>query len=208
MDYLPLAISILSLGITATALFVSQFRGPKISVHVGPSVKFYYTKDNEFAVYIPTTFINDSARMGMVFKAAISLMRSENPQECFFIEWGSFSTYDPQAGNWRYESMAHALAVPGKAAVNKLLWFSWLASSIPPLHIYQGEYILTVHYWTTQTGFPSHDSHKLCISEEAFTTLESYRIAGCSTTIDLVLDRQLDQNLVMTPHEAKAVLKL
>jgi hypothetical protein len=208
MGYLSLVISILSLGVAATALFVSQFRGPRISVHVGPSVKLYYPKEGGFAVYIPITFINDSARMGTVFRAAISLVRIENSEERFFIEWGSFSTYDPQTGNWRYESMAHALAIPGKVAVNKLFWFNWLPSSLPPLRICEGEYILTVHYWTKRTSSPAHDAHKLHISEETFTTLESYRIDGRATTIDLILDKQLERNRVMTPHEAKALLNL
>mgnify|MGYP001107941469 CR=1 FL=1 len=208
LDYLPIAISVLSLAVAATTLFLAQFRSPRISIHVGPTVKLYYPKDGGFAAYIPTTFINDSARMGAVFRTAISLVRNENPQDRFFIEWGSFSTYDPQTGNWRYEDMAHALAVPGKAAVNKLLWFNWLPSSSPLLHIREGEYTLTVHYWTAQTGNAANDIHNCHISGETFVKLESYRTAGKATIVEVVLDRQLDQNRLMTPHEAKALLNV
>jgi hypothetical protein len=208
MDHLPIAISVMSLGVAAITLYLSQFRGPRISVHAGPSVKLYYPTDGGFAVYLPTTFINDSSRMGTVFRTAISMVRNENAQERFFIEWASFSTYDPQSGSWRYESMAHALAVTGKAAVNKLLWFHWLSTSSPTLRIREGEYTLTVHYWTKPTGNPTHDVHTLHISEKTLAVLESYRTSGKATTVDLVLDRQLDQNRVMTPHEAKALLNV
>lgn len=208
LDYLPIAISGLSLAVAAITLFLAQFSGPKISVHVGPTIKLYYPRDGGFAVYIPTTFINQAARMGVVFRAAISVVRSENPQERFFIEWGSFSIYDPQTGNWRYEDMAHALAVPGKSAVNKLLWFNWLSSSTPQLRIREGEYVVNVHYWTAQTGIPRNAAHKCHISAEVFAKLDSYRAAGKSTTVEVVLDREIDRNRVMTPHEAKVLLNV
>src|SRR5262249_62266167 len=121
------------------------------------------------------TFINDSARMGVVFRAAISLVRNDNPQERFFIEWGSFSAYDPQTDGWRYDDMAHALAVPGKVSVNKLVWFNWLASSRPALRLREGEYILNFHYWIAPTGNPITDIHTCHISGDAFGELESYR---------------------------------
>ena len=135
-------------------------------------------------------------------------VRNENPQERFFIEWGSFSIYDPQTGNWRYDDVAHALVVPGKSAVNKLIWFNWLPASSPQLCIREGGYILTVHYWTAQTGNPVNDVHKCDISGEIFAKLESYRAEGKATTIEVVLDRQLDRNRVMTQHEAKVLLNI
>jgi hypothetical protein len=208
MDYLPMVISALSLGVAVMTLFLSQLRGPRISVHAGPSVKLYYPKEGGFAVYVPTTFINDSARMGAVFRAAVSLVRTDNPRERFFIEWGSFSKYDPQTGSWRYEDMAHALAVPGKAAVNKLLWFSWLPSTIPSMRIREGHYILTVHYWTRRAGKPTNDVHELHISEQTFDQIESFREGGKATTVEVVLDKQVDANRVMTPQEAKAFLNV
>jgi hypothetical protein len=104
--------------------------------------------------------------------------------------------------------MAHALAVPGKSAVNKLLWFNWLSSSAPQLLIREGEYIVNVHYWTAQTGIPQNAVHKCHISAEVFATLDSYRAEGKSTTVEVVLDREIDRNRVMTPHEAKVLLNV
>lgn len=208
MDYLPIAISVVSLGLAATALFMSQFRGPKISVHVGPIVKLYYLMDGGFAMYIPTTFINDSPRMSVVFRVAISLLRTENPHERFFIEWVSFSAYDPETECFRYEDIAHALAVPGMAEVNKMIWFHWLTSSTPSLHIREGEYDLTIHYWITETGKPVNNIHKFYVSEDTFAKLESYRTGGKDITVEVVLDKQLDRNRLMTPHEAKALLNV
>jgi hypothetical protein len=206
MEHVPVAISIISLGVAATALFMSQLRKPNLAVHVGPNVKLYYPNDGGFAVYIPTTFINDSPRMGTVFRAAISLTRTDNPQQRFFIEWGSFSTYDPATQIWRFEAMAHALAVPGKAAVNKVIWFNWLPSSNPALRVREGEYTLSLHYWTARSGKPVNDVHTLNISEEDSSRLEGYHSSGKATTLDFVLDRQLDRNRVMTPNEGTALL--
>jgi hypothetical protein len=206
MTYVPIIVSLLSLCVAGLTLFMMQFRAPRISVHAGPVIKFYYLVGGGCGLYVPTTFINDAARMGVVFRAALTLMRTDNPQERFFLEWSSFSAYDSRTENWRYDDIAHALAVPGRSAVNKLMWFNWMASSTPALRLREGEYVLTVHYWTRRTGTPSRLSQRLHVSGSVFDELESYRTQGKSTTVEFVLDRQLDRNRLLTPHEARTLL--
>jgi len=207
MIYLPIVISSLSLIVAFLTLYNTNLRYPDIHSYVGPLTKLYYPSDGGFAMYIPTTFINSAPRSGTVLRAAILLHRKDSTQEQYFMEWGSFSKYDSQNGNWVYEDICHAIPVAGKSSASKIIWFNWLTSSQPQLVISSGEYLVTLFYWLDGRPVPKTDSHELYISKEVFDALENYRKAGRSTTVEVALDKRLERNRVMTSDEAGKLLK-
>ncbi len=205
-EVISIVIAFISLSVSAGTFFLTQ-RPPVLESYIGPIIKVYYPSDGGFAFYLPISFINYASRTGVVVRSAVIIYRKDTPQEQYFIEWDSFSTFTSDENSWTFSEVASILAIPGKSAVSKIAWFRWKPSSHPTLQIRPGEYILTFYYWTKSKGRPQVDvPHELYISNELFEELEKYRSDSKSTIVDVVLDRQIAKNRSMTLHEANKIL--
>jgi hypothetical protein len=203
---LATAIALLSLLVSAITLFLTQFKGAELSHVVGPELKVYYPFDGGFALYLPVTFLNQSARTGTVLKCGITIFSNVNPEERFYMEWREFSRLDPATAKWGYEEITHAIAIPGNGSTVKVVWFSWRANSTPQFRLSEGQYVFAFHYWTAFSKQPVTSQHGLHIDHDTFVALDGYRTNKQSTIVDLVLDAQIASNKLMTSHEAKSLL--
>ena len=202
-------ISILSLCVSAIALFLEQLRPPRISIVAGPLIQLYYPSDGGFGVYLPITFLNRAAKTGTVSRCGITLYQRSNPEERFFMEWRYFVSLGRGQGSnlaTNLDEAAHALAVPGKSDVPKMIWFSWRAESKPEVHIVEGQYVLLVHYWTRSTRKPKFERHEFHVDAKTQAELDSYRANHKSTIVNLGLDRETGENQVLTSVESQRQL--
>jgi hypothetical protein len=202
---LSTVIALWSLAISALALFFSQFRGPKLSNVVGPELKIYYPSDGGLGVYVPATFLNRSSKTGTVLSCGISILRKASPDERFFMEWRFFVALDPDL-SYRLEEPAHALAIPGNSSATKIIWLTWRSASTPELRMTEGEYELVFHYWPGSDEKPCNDPHEFYIDKTTAEELEGYRVKKQSRVVDLLLDKKIASNRLLTSYESKSLL--
>jgi hypothetical protein len=205
---LATSIALLSLVVSAITLFFTQLRGADLHHVIGPEFKVYYPADGGFALYLPATFLNKSSQTGTILKCGVTLFNSANPEGRYYMEWRSFSRLDPASQNWLYEEMAHAIAIGGHESTTKIIWFSWRASSTPLLHLTEGQYVLSFHYWTMLNGKPGTSQHGFYIDEPTRIELDQYLANKRNTVVDIVLDKQIPSNKIMTSFESKSLLGL
>ncbi len=202
---LSTVIALLSLVVSAVALIFSQFRPPKLSNVIGPEFKIYYPPDGGFGVYIPATFLNQSPRTGTVLRCGISIFRKSSPDQRFFMEWRYFVTLNPDL-SFKLEESAHALAVPPNSSVTKMIWLTWRSTSTPELRIAEGEYGIIFHYWSGSVDKPRNDPHEFYIDRAIEEELEGYRVNKKSRVVDLLLDKKIASNKLLTSYESKSLL--
>lgn len=204
-----LIIAIISLLVSAATFYLVHFRKPLLSCRVGPEIRVYYA-DYEFGgslgLFIPITFINSAARTGTVLNVAVSVLRADTPQQQYLMQWRHFSKLDVEKDQWIYSESAHAVAVPGNSAVNKIIWFMWVYSSQPKLILQKGAYKLRVHFWEKKGANPTSIEHSFLVGDSEFEALEQFRQEKKSTTIGIWLDKELEHNRSMTGDEAKRLL--
>lgn len=204
-----LVISLISLLVSAGTLYLVHFRKPSLSCLVGPEIKVYYT-DYEFGsslgLIVPITFINSAARTGSIINVAVSILRADTPQQQFLMLWREFHKLDIEKNQWIYSESAHAIAIPGNSAVNKMIWFLWGSDSHPKLVLTKGAYKLRVHFWKSKRTNPTTTEHDFVIGDAEYDSLEQYRRNKQNSTIGIWLDKELEQNRSMTVDEAKRLL--
>jgi hypothetical protein len=199
-------ISLLALIVSAISLFYSQLRPPSISSVVGPEIRIYYPPDGGFGIYMPATFLNQSPRTGTIRRCAITLYPKNNSEERFFMDWRYFFRLKPDGLGFEMEQIASAFAIPESQSVSKLIWFTWRSNSTPPLQIAAGEYVLVFHYWTGLTGMPHNDFHEFFIDDQTHVELDQARIVKSPRAFEIVLDKTIGPNRVMTSSESKSLL--
>lgn len=198
-------IALFSLVLSAAALFLSQLLGPRVASVVGPDFQIYYPPDGGFGLYIPVALRNASPRMGTVQRCAISIYRKSSPDERFFMEWRFFVGLNPNL-SYRMEEKAHALTIEGNSSVAKVIWLTWRWDSTPPLVITEGEYALIFHYWPGSEDKPRNDPHEFYIDRAMQAELDGYRANKQSTVVNLLLDKKIAGNKLMTTYESKTLL--
>lgn len=203
---LALIISIISVAIAAVTLFLTDLRPAQITLHLGPGLKIYYTELGGVSFYLPITFINVSPRTGIVYRATMTLFKQDMPDTRYLFQWRSFSKFDSATGVWVYDEIAHALAVPGKSAVAKVVWFSWPEDLDDKPTICDGKYVVVLHIWFGSDGPIFSEAHELMISLEDVARLNSYKENQKLTAIDLALDAKTVEHRVVNEQEWIAIL--
>ena len=205
MTVVPTVISLLSLAVSGVALFFSQLRAPLLSTVIGPNLQIYYPPDGGFGVYLPATFLNESPRTGTVHRCGISIFRKSSPDERFFMEWRFFMGLNPNL-TFKFEDGAHAIAIPGKSSTAKVIWLSWRSNSTPELVIREGEYVLAFHYWLGSDDKPHNDLHEFYIDRSTQAELDDYRASKQSTVVNLLMDKKIAANKLLTSYESRSLL--
>jgi hypothetical protein len=199
-------ISLLSLIVSAVTLFLAQLRAPKLTSIVGPEIQIYYPRDGGFGVYIPVSFVNESPKTGVVKRCGVSVFRkSSQEDERYFMEWRFFVDLNPDL-SFTLKEAAHALAVPGKSSIAKTLWLTWRAASSPELIIAEGAYALVFHYWHASDDKPRNDMHEFYVDHFTWQELEKYRTSKNSTVVNLLLDKKIGANKLLTSYESRSLL--
>jgi hypothetical protein len=201
MAYVSTVIALSSLVVSVVALFFSQLRSPKISSVIGPNFKVYYPVDGGFGVYLPVTFLNESPRTGTVHRCGISIFRKSSLDEKFFMEWRYFMVLNPSTNSsFKFDEGAHALAIPGKSSTAKLVWLTWRSDSTPELVIAEGDYVLIFHYWLGLDDKPQNALHEFYIDRSTHALLDKYRATKDSIVVDLLLDKKIAANKLLTSY--------
>jgi len=203
---LPVVIAALSLVVAGATFFLTQLRAARISVHVGPGIEVGYDANGNADVVLPTTFINESNRTGIVRSAAITLGRRDDSQPQFFIMWDDFMVYDEKGDGWAISETAHALPIPNKASVHKDIWFSWFGDQSVNLQFRAGEYELTFYWWEPSSTCPRKRVHPLVISEDDFKTLERHRKRHDQELTPIPIDRTFAPNMVLSSQNVRDLL--
>lgn len=201
-------ISSISLLIAIITFYLTNLRRPRVQCQIGPNLQVYHGDHNaggSTGFYLPVTFENTSARTGIVSNAGLIVYRRDQPEQQFFMTWKDFAKIDPDKG-WRPEEVAHALAVPGRSTVAKIIWFMWFAESTPKLNLREGAYILDLCYWTQISKKPQHQRHEFFVTDESAKELEERRTIRSNTSRIFWLDKQIDYNRLFTRHESEGLL--
>lgn len=202
-------ISLISLSVSVVTLYLVHLRRPSISCRIGPEILAYYADHNQggsIGFYVPTTFINSSVRTGSILNLALSVHRVDLPEQRFFMMWRHFTKLDVEKNLWVYSESAHAVAVPGNSAINKMVWFMWFATSKPKFVLEKGSYKLHLHYWELKGSIPKTIEHSFFIGDNEFANLDGLRSKQLNSTFKIPLDKELEINRAMTNAEAKKLL--
>jgi len=206
---ITIIIAIISLLVSAVTLYLAQLRPSKLISKSGPFIKVYYAdyeSGGSVGLYLPVSIINESARTGTILNAAITLGRKDSPEQSYFMQWREFQKLSIEKNAWVYEEMAHALAIPGTSAINKIIWFMWDAKSQPKLILREGTYIINFYFWDKKDKPPNCETHQFYVDDSIYTQLESYRVAKKPTVFDIRLDMEIEQNRLLTEHELRKLL--
>jgi hypothetical protein len=199
------AIALLSFAVSALALFFAQFRPPRISAVIGPTIEVYYPADGGFGIYVPTTFVNTSPRPGAVQRCGVTIFHKSRPDEQFFMAWRYFTRLSPKLA-YELEAVANALAVSGTSYIAKQLWFTWRSFSVPELVITEGDYTVVFHYWVGAEEKPRNNTHQFHINRDTSAQLDEYRASKTESTVVLLLDNKIAGNMLMTSKQSKSLL--
>jgi len=207
---IAIIISILSLVVSIIALYLTQLTPPKIQCNIGPVVTTFIERPrdglNSFStfIFIPTTFINLGSRNGSIFRAAITIHKKGTTYQQFFIQWRDFCSFHKEVGMWGSDEKAHQLSLAGKSTIAK--WISFVWDSEPEFVFDEGVYVINFYYWDRKKGNPRKISHEIIIDKNVLSSLEKVRLGESKQLTQIVLDKELDVNKVMTEHEVQKLL--
>lgn len=207
----PLLISLTSLAFVLLTFYLTNVRPPKIRCQIGPTLQVYHgdhAAGGSTGFYLPVTFENTSVRTGIVSDVGLLLYRKDQPEERFFMTWREFAKYDPVGSRgWKFDEVAHALAVPGRSTVTKIVWFMWFPESLPKLHPREGSYVVNLCYWTRLRKQPQSQRHEVVVDAETVSILQAHRAAHSNGSRILWLDKRLNYNELLTSAKSKAFLR-
>ncbi|QNF20179.1 hypothetical protein FT688_07970 [Aeromonas hydrophila] len=207
--YLSLIISLLSFFISLATIYFSFIRPSKIKVSIGPHFKFYhqeYNKGMSTGFYIPVTFFNTSNRSSVIQKTAIEIYRQTTQQKRFFIHGSNYSELNSADNKWKNKEMAYAIPILGKSAHHKIIRFYWDACNDEKLLMLEGTYNIDFLYWLSSVEKPVRIRHEITIDSQQAEFVKQYREEKRTTTIGLVLDKELDMNKLLSAHESRSLL--
>lgn len=158
-------ISMISLLVAISTFFLVQLRPASITSYLGPNASFgYRATDGGLSITIPVTFTNHGSRTGAVLRSAIILWRKEWPEERYFMKWDSFVKENFETRQYTTDEVAHALAIPGKSIIAKVITYGWLDDS-KPIVFRDATYCLAFLYWTNERR-PHHEIHEIPITAD------------------------------------------
>ena len=206
---LSLAAAGISLILSFTTLYFSYFRAPKIQASAGPFIKIYYSDYNiggGTGFYLPATFFNSSARSAVVTKTAIEIHNKANEHKRFLIFGGAYSELNIESNSWKNKEIAHALPILGRSAIHKTIRYYWSSNNSDKLIFEEGIYEVKLIFWVANKEKPLHVEHELVIDSEMINKLNGYRESKKSTTVDIMMDREIANNKFLSLHESKKLL--
>jgi hypothetical protein len=199
-------ISMISLLVAIATLFLVQFRPARITSYLGPNANFgYRATDGGLSITVPVTFTNHGSRTGAVLRSAITLWRKEWPEERYFMKWHSFVKEDYKTLQYVTDEGAHALAIPGKSIVAKVITYPWLADS-KPIDFRDATYCLAFLYWTNEEK-PHHEIHEISITPDMVATLVAPFDTTHNRAVDVPLDKKYKGNEIKNTFGFENLLK-
>ena len=186
-------ISMISLLVAIATFFLVQLRPARITSYLGPNASFgYRATDGGLSITVPVTFTNHGSRTGAVLRSAITLWRKEWPEERYFMKWDSFVKEDFKTRQYATDEVAHALAIPGKSIVAKVITYGWLADS-KPIVFRDATYCLAFLYWTNE-GRPHYEIHEIPITADMVATLTAPVDSMHIRAVNVPLDKKYKVN--------------
>lgn len=199
-------ISMISLLVAIATFFLVQIRPARITSCLGPNVNFgYRATDGGLSITVPVTFTNHGSRPGVVLRSAITLWRKEWLEERYFMKWHSFVKEDHKTFQYVTDERAHALAIPGKSIVAKVITYPWPADS-KPIDFRHATYCLAFLYWTNE-GKPHHELHDISITSDMVDTLVAPFDSTHNRAVDVPLDKKYKDNEIKNTFGFKNLLK-
>ena len=205
---IPIIISSVSLIASVLTFYLTQLKPSNISVLIGPDIAVYHAVNPELftGVCVPMTFINTSPNMGTVFRCAVSIFRTDEPEQRFFMIWFDFLKTNADR-EWKHDGDAHSFAVSGKTSISKIAKFAWHEESNPKLCFKKGSYTLVVHLWIDKNRKPKNTTFNFHIAQSDDEVLQKRIDSKSTDTYWISLNKDFDRNKVLTIHEYKVLLE-
>jgi hypothetical protein len=199
-------ISVISLLIAAGTFFLTQLRAARVTSYLGPIASFgYRATDGGLSITVPVTFTNHGSRTGAVLRSAVILWRKEWPEERYFMKWDAFVKEDFKTLQWATDEGAHALAIPGKSIVAKVISYGWLADSKPIL-FRDATYCLAFLHWTNE-GRPHHEIHEIPITADMVAMFNVPVDSTHLRAVNVALDKKYKVNEILNTYAYEYRLK-
>lgn len=211
MEIGALIVALLSFVISAVALYLSFFRRPNLSAHIGPYMVAIY--DNKgLAITIPTTISNQANQIGVVRRCSLTIAREDARQQNFYMVWDSFRRITDDGATWIQEGVAHAIPVLGRSTKTHNIQYVWEYTSRPELAMIEGTYHLRFDFWSERSRPFASVAHELRISSEEVRRLNATKQGADGGgrirhgVVYLTLDHETNKNRIMTCHEMERLL--
>jgi len=206
-----LSIIVASLGfvVSLATLYFVHLIGPKIRTSIGPYIKAYHTDYNlggAAGIYLPISFFNQSPRSAVVLKTALEIYMKSNDQKRYFMHWKHFSEFNADLNSWKFREIAYAIPVLGKSSTQKTALYFWSSDNDEKLNFDEGVYVFDFIYWMRGKNKPIREHHELVIDSKTAKKMREYRESKISTTINIMLDKEMELNKLLSPHESKQLI--
>lgn len=195
-------ISFLALVVSATVLYLTHFRPPKIGCIVGSTIGLNHQGDG-FSIYLPLTFTNSAHQPGLINRCSVLLSGPAAATTVQYIEWTEFRKYDDGRNQYVQENIAGPLQIGGLSSVSKLCWFQWKNGKG---NFAEGTHDLEILVWTENSEQPTiRQHHGFIIGADDALALGFYGAKKAPTIQWIGLDSQIKPNKTLTEHERKAL---
>lgn len=197
-------IATFSLLISFITLFLTQFRPPKLGYIVGSTIGVNYREDG-FSMYVPITFTNTAHRPGLVNRCSILFARAEASATSHYIEWTEFRKHNAERSTYGREEFAGPIQIEGRSAISKLVWFHWQEGG--DFEFLQGRYVFEIILWAENKDRPLlRQKHEFFLGAAETQKLKSYKDTNKSTIKWVSIDKQIEPNKLLTPHEVNKLI--
>jgi hypothetical protein len=169
ITFVTIAVSILSLSISAAVAYSSNFRRADIKLSVGRNIIFFSVPSSMrpgasnslsgVGFYIPITFYNWSPRGGAIYRLRLIISR-EGTADYYDMAWTTFVRI-ASGGSFEDENLAQPIPVEGRSSVNKIIRFDWNPEEGGQAFDTQSSvYKLRIYGWLGDTEKPSLEYKK------------------------------------------------
>ena len=110
------------------------------------------------------------------------------------MKWDSFVKEDFKTLQYSTDEVAHALAIPGKSIVAKVITYGWLADS-KPIVFREATYCLAFLYWTNERR-PHHEIHEIPITADMVAAFIAPFDSTHNRAVNVPLDKKHKVNEV------------
>lgn len=204
-----LVVASFSFVISIATLYFTFLSKPKVKPNVGPYIKIYYADYEEgggTGFYLPISFFNTSPNSALISRTAIEIHKKTNEQNRFLIFCTSYSELNMESNAWKQKEIAYSLPVLGKSSAQKTAKYYWSPDNSQKLIFEEGTYILTFLYWISGQAAPLHVKHEMIVSSSTIKKLNGYFESKKATTIEIMLDREIETNKLISLHESQKLL--
>ncbi|WP_148287953.1 hypothetical protein [Rhodopseudomonas sp. B29] len=170
-DLFAIGFSAISLIISISTLYLTQFRPAKVTVSSGPMVHLFYIQPSQPTIFLPVVFHNSSPTKAIVY--SIFLEIEDTKGEHFALKWVGSVKID-LSNNYTDTSLAGPFKIDGYETIPNALRFFWVnGENMQQLDWLEGTYLLTLHIWTTANSIsPDHSvKETMVINKEVAATM-------------------------------------